>query len=103
MELEGRNSVKEIGAAILDLSRVSLTDADLSGRNFQDANLASSGFTRANLSNATFVNANLSGARLDGVDLRFTNLLNARAFNPDDHQGVFYEQTILPDGTIRSD
>jgi len=88
-----------------------LTYAYLSGANFTDAYLSyayliHANLTNANLTNAYLTGANLSYARLWGASLTYANLTNANLFRADlggaGLDGVTWESTTCPDGTVTS-
>jgi uncharacterized protein YjbI with pentapeptide repeats len=64
-----------------DLTRANLADADLTGTNLTGADL-----TGANLTGADLTGANLHGAELEGADLT----------------SAIFDNTIMPDGSIRN-
>ena len=90
----------------LDLANVNLEDAvlingHLKGANLQNARLNRAVLIGADLSHADLRNSQLSGAFLQGADLRFANLEGANTRGID-LNSVQFEQTIMPDGTIRN-
>lgn len=75
---------------------INLTNANLSGANLENAQLAG-----ANLRDANLKNANLCGTNFAGADLTNADLSGAIwGFNGKD---TIFNNTILPDGTIRSE
>lgn len=87
-----------------DLSGADLWRAELEGANLTDANLSRVNLQDIKLWNADFTRANLSGAKLidawlDGATLTETNFKDATDVI---FENVFFENTIMPDGTIRN-
>ena len=91
----------------LDFSSAILTEGNLSGAiltgvsfnlsflNF--ANLSGADLTGASLLGADLTSANLSGANLTRANLRDANITNT------DFSGAVFSNTIMPDGSTRSD
>lgn len=100
----------------IDLSYSNLDGINLSGANLYDAimelvNLTNACLERANLKLARLEGASLKGANLKGANLVSANLAGANltdanlrgatwSFNSKD---ATFSNTILPDGTIRTD
>lgn len=84
---------------------------------FEDAKLTSVDATEASFSDSNFTNATLSGnftdtnfqkcdmknAQFSGADLTNANLTGSLNFDPASYIGVIYANTIMPDGTARTD
>lgn len=79
-----------------DLRGQSLVNADLEGAGLQDSRLAG-----ADLSHANLRGANLTGADLQEVILVEADLTGATGFD-DTQTGIVFQDTILPDGSVRS-
>jgi uncharacterized protein YjbI with pentapeptide repeats len=89
-----------------DFSEANLTEANMSGADLSCAKLIGTNLTRANLEGAdlsyAFLNgANLTGANLKGVDLSYAVLEGADLTNAD-LTGAIFKETVMPDGTKRS-
>lgn len=101
MILDGANlkgaTLRETPVGYASLRGVDFTEADVSGANFYGTDLTGSNFTRVKAREAMFGAANLTNLNLDHADLR-----DARSFD-DTATGLSYHNTIMPDGTIRSD
>jgi len=101
MILDGANltgaTLRKAPVGYASLRGVDFTEADVSGANFYGTDLTGSNFTRTNAREAIFGAANLTHLNLDHADLR-----DARAFE-DTALGLRYHNTIMPDGTVRSD
>jgi uncharacterized protein YjbI with pentapeptide repeats len=96
----------------IDLSGANLTNLDSSGADFSDSNLTNatvSGsltgakFSGADLTGAKFSGADLTGAKFSGADLTGANFSGAIGFDADAHTGTTFKNTILPDGSPRTD
>lgn len=100
------------------LDRVDLSDAilrnthfgqtDLSGANLQRADLSGASLGHGSLDNADLTDARLIGAYLQGTDMsnvNFTrsNLTGAKTSDSPYFVGSMFNNTIMPDGTIRTD
>jgi len=76
-----------------NLSDVNLTGADLNDALLYDADLSGADLSNVNFDYAWLNGANLTGADLSGADLRYA----------DDLTGVYWYNTICPDGTNSDD
>lgn len=90
----------------LQLNRFNLEDAVLIDGHLVEANLQNAKLNRAvligaNLSHADMRDCQLSGAFLQGADLRFANMEGANLRGAQLTSALF-EQTIMPDGSIRN-
>jgi uncharacterized protein YjbI with pentapeptide repeats len=86
----------------IDLSGANLTNLDSSSADFSDSNLTNarvSGY----LTGANFSGADLTGANFPGADLTGANFSGAIGFDADAHTGTTFKNTILPDGSARTD
>jgi len=81
------------GAAGKDLPNVNFEGAYLAHTNFKNTNLKNANLTNADLDSADLTGANLTGANLTGATLHGTS------FNWE----TIFKNTIMPDGTIRTD
>lgn len=101
MILDGANltgaTLRKAPVGYASLRGVDFTEADVSGANFYGTDLTGSNFTRTNAREATFGAATLTHLNLDHADLR-----DARSFE-DTALGLRYHNTLMPDGTVRSD
>lgn len=105
-----------------DLSETLFEDANLSGANLSNVAFHQSGFVRTNLRNTNLSRADFYHASLFSTDLTDASLVNARLKSADftgniltrtnltgvDFKGAsvggnIYLDTIMPDGTIRTD
>lgn len=75
-----------------DLTDARLFDADLTGTDLSGADLTGADFTRAILNAANLSHANLTRAILRNADITDINFT-----------GAIFNQTVMPDGSIRSD
>ena len=75
----------------------SISGADLTGADLTGADLTRTSFRKVNLSEA-----NLTRTRLRYTDIIDSNLTNA-VLNISDIDEPFFRNTIMPDGTIRTD
>ena len=94
-----------------NLSNDNLSSANLRNAFMQFVNLNNANLNNANLERTLLEGANLKGANLKGANLCSTNLAGADltnadlsgatwGFNPKD---AIFNNTILPDGTIKTD
>lgn len=73
-----------------------LMDGDFRGASMRDSNLEA-----ADLSQADLREADLTGTILRNANLTEANLRGAVGFDPD-QEGIVYRNTLMPDGTLRS-
>ena len=122
----GINSLLKVNYSGANLKGIALGEQFLEGVNFSEANLENvcfyqsvlrnSNLSRCNLSGADFRQASLQGANLiaanlteanmggiglDGIKLTNVNLTRAINFWVDG--GAIFDNTIMPDGSIRTD
>jgi uncharacterized protein YjbI with pentapeptide repeats len=111
VELEGANlyetsldgvSLRSKNLSGVNLSSASLRGADLIGTNLTGAKLGNVNFTDAQLIGAILVDAALSSADFTRADLTSANLTGAKDFNPN-QEGIIFKNTVMPDGTVRTD
>lgn len=99
--LDGANlsgaSLRQAPVGYASLRGVNFTGADVTGANFYGTDLTGSNFTRVVARDAMFGAANMVSLNLDHADLR-----GAHAFD-DTTPGLRFHNTIMPDGTVRSD
>ena len=82
------------------LSQSNLRNSNLSWCNLSGSDLYNACFWGANLSGANLTGANMESVWLDGVKLSNVNLTGAvNVFL----EGVIYDNTTMPDGSVRSD
>ena len=95
----------------IKFSNANLSSANLRNAFMQFVNLNNANLNNANLERTLLEGANLKGANLKGANLCSTNLAGADltnadlsgatwGFNPKD---AIFNNTILPDGTIKTD
>lgn len=101
MFLDGANlrgaTLRNAPVGYASLRGVDFTGANVSGANFYGTDLTGSNFTRADAREAVF-----GAATLNNIILDYTDLRDARAFD-DTVPGLRFNNTIMPDGTVRSD
>jgi uncharacterized protein YjbI with pentapeptide repeats len=86
----------------IDLSGADLTNLDSSGADFSDGNLTNARVS-GSLTGADFSGADLTGAEFSGADLTKANFSGAIGFDANAHTGTTFNNTILPDGSARTD
>lgn len=83
-----------------------LTNLDLSEADFQEADLSGADLAGTNLTGANLVGANLESANLTGANLSFANLSQAWLVEANltgtNLTGVTFNETVMPDGTLRN-
>jgi len=84
------------------LIKTTLRDIDLSGANLTNLDSSGADFSDSNLTNAR-VSGYLTGANFSGADLTGANFSGAIGFDADAHTGTTFKNTILPDGSTRTD
>ena len=99
------------GAPGRDLHGLDLSEAILAEGNLRNANLTNVNFSRsflnfadlsgADLTGATLLNADLTEANLTGANLTRANLRGAQTTDTD-FSGAVFSNTIMPDGSTRS-
>jgi len=98
--VNGKEEGLELGG--LDFHEAVLTQAFLHKAQLRRANLSGAVMIRADLSQADLRDANLQGAFLNGADLRGANLKGALIQGTDFDQALF-QDTIMPDGSVRNE
>ena len=87
--------------AIFDI--VESSGANYSGADLRDTNINSGNYSNCNFTGADLANAQFHGApNFNNADFTNANLFNS-TFNPGGHTGVIYNNTTMPDGSIRTD
>jgi len=86
-----------------NLVAADLRGADLRGANLANADLALSKLDGANLTGANLAGANLAEAVLGNVNLTGANLTGATIAPWHHFPGTIYNNTTLPDGTVKTD
>ncbi|MDY6897129.1 MAG: pentapeptide repeat-containing protein [Cyanobacteriota bacterium] len=84
----------------VNLCQSTLDGSNLSKCNLSGANLKSVGLTRSNLHGVNFSRANMESVKLAGIKLTNVNLSGAINLWLD---GAIFDNTIMPDGNIRTD
>jgi uncharacterized protein YjbI with pentapeptide repeats len=79
----------------------------LRGANLQGADLCGASIGLSELGGANLTASNLAGAYLEGTSLGFTNLTRANLSGAQiddgtDFEGAIFYETIMPDGSIRT-
>ena len=110
--LNGAN-MDEIGIHAVNLSYAKLRKIRLSETDFSDTNLEGADFRGAEFCQTSFYSCNLrranfSGTVLDEVifrdsDFSYANFNGARKFEVARCQRVIFHETIMPDGSLRTD
>ncbi len=75
----------------------------MEGADFSYATFGQITFCNVDLSRAIFRNARLSETGFYDVDLSYADLSGARRFNEVRIENVLFYETIMPDGSIRTD
>ncbi|NEP47104.1 MAG: pentapeptide repeat-containing protein [Okeania sp. SIO2H7] len=88
-----------------NLQEVSFTYANLRKANLSDTKLIETYFGCADLSGANFTNTNIGGidfSRANLTEVDFTKASIGDTWNEKNFKNCFFQNTIMPDGSIRS-
>ena len=91
---------------LMDNSNVDLQGADLSGAEviggtFEFGNLRNANFSESIIQNTGFQFSDLRGTNFEGVVLSGCTFYGAK-FDRETFKGAIFDETIMPDGTVRS-
>lgn len=98
-----RASFKNVDFAIGSGAASSFDNADVSAADFSGSDLSGAVLARANCRGASFVNAVLTATSFYDADLSNASLLGATGFDSADTTGTTFNNTTMPDGSIRTD
>ena len=75
----------------------------MEGIDFTGARFGQVGFKNVDLTRAIFKNATLGETSFKNVNLSYADFSGARRFNEGNYINLIFYQTIMPDGSIRTD
>lgn len=94
--------LEDVNLTETDLREASFIQASIIGVNLIGANLTDADLTYVRLRKANLTGANLTRTRLVGADIIDSNLTNA-LIEVTNLSRTFFRNTIMPDGSIRTD